>query len=770
MPWVVLGAFVSTAIGSYAIPRATNVLLVCGFIVATLLAFRCAARSHGRSRKVWWLLAYGTLGSLIGFVIDLVGFVLNANVEAQRVSDPFFAITVPLGATALWLLVRAFDPRGARDELLDGAAVAIGSALIIWQFVVVNTVHASATPGEIIAASFPMLNVVYIVPVMALLFIPRRPNMAVTFVITAFIFAIVSSLTYWIADARGANGDESAGPWFILAGGLLATAALHRGGPLVAISTDTGDERRKRAIHVGRLIAFGTMLAIPPVLAAYTDAIGERLDWWAYVGVAIFVSVIVVFRFGQLLTRALADRQLAEEAEDRLAHQASHDVLTTLPNRALLIDRLEQTLARMHRHPSTLAILFCDLDRFKGVNDSLGHSAGDELLRQVATRFRQVVRTGDTVARLGGDEFVILCEEIEDELVALDVAERMLEVLKPPFVLEDRESFVTASIGVTISSDANAIPDQLLQDADIALYQAKEAGRNRIERFDSQMRRWASQRHDLENALRHAVDRNELHVVYQPQIELVNETVVGFEALMRWERPTGGIVSPEVFIEVAEATGVIVQIGEWVLREACSQLASWNREYAFDVLPLRMAVNISARQLAHHNLVEMVSTALELSGIDPSWLELELTETFLVKDPDLGVRRMEALRALGVRLAIDDFGTGYSSFTYLRRLPVDSIKLDMSFVSEIGMYRKESSVVAAIIAMAHSLGHRVTAEGVETELQARALRALGCDAAQGYYFSRPLGLAEAERMLRAQSHDKVLREGHWVPNEVSSGS
>jgi diguanylate cyclase (GGDEF)-like protein/PAS domain S-box-containing protein len=422
--------------------------------------------------------------------------------------------------------------------------------------------------------------------------------------------------------------------------------------------------------------------------------------------------------------------------EHRLAHQATHDPLTGLPNRSLLIDRLEGALARARRHNRRVAVLFLDLDHFKVVNDSLGHGLGDRLLVAIAERLAVALRPGDTVARFGGDEFVVLCEDLVTQHDAIAIAERVDQAVSGPFVIDDTEVFVGVSIGIALPDDTEADPETLIRDADAAMYRAKDRGRSRWELFDNAMRASAVDRLDIENALRRALDRRELRVYYQPVVDLASGPVDGVEALLRWEHPERGLLNPGDFITVAEETGLIVPIGAWVLDQACRQVQRWHAS-AERTAPLSVAINISGRQLGHPRLVDDLASVLADTSIDPSLVELEITESVLMDDVEMSAETLGRLHALGVHLAVDDFGTGYSSLSYLRRFPVDILKVDQSFVDGLGEDSSDSAIVTAIITLAHTLGLRAVAEGVESELQLAELRRLGCDRAQGFLMARP---------------------------------
>jgi diguanylate cyclase (GGDEF)-like protein len=424
-------------------------------------------------------------------------------------------------------------------------------------------------------------------------------------------------------------------------------------------------------------------------------------------------------------------------AQARLAHQAAHDALTGLPSRLFFLDRAAHALDRTKRSRSSVAVLFCDLDRFKVINDSLGHDAGDTLLRELARRLREVVRPGDTVARFGGDEFAVLCESIADEAHAVAIAERVGRVTATPFQLGDAEVFVTMSVGIALGGGTRTRPEALIENADAAMYRAKARGGNRREVFDRGMRARAKRRLALHSALHRAVERGEFRVFYQPVVRLRDRRPVGAEALVRWQHPERGLVGPEEFIGLAEETGLIVPIGTQVLREACLQARRW-RAAGPDGSPLCIKVNLSARQFAHPGLVALVAGILAESGVDPASVYLEITESVLMEDAESMCAHLRELKALGVSLAVDDFGTGYSSLLYLRRFPVDELKVDRTFVAGLLGNPEDQAIVAAIVTLAHSLGLRAVAEGVESTGQLTRLLELGCDLGQGYHFGRPM--------------------------------
>lgn len=451
-----------------------------------------------------------------------------------------------------------------------------------------------------------------------------------------------------------------------------------------------------------------------------------------------------------------ADITEHKQTEEHVRHLAHYDALTNLPNRTLFNDRLGQALINAQRDNGKAAVMFLDLDRFKNINDTLGHGIGDLLLQEVAVRLTGCVRQGDTVSRLGGDEFVILLPELNDEKDARLVAQKLLNAAVFPMVLEGHELHISASIGISYYPMDGANAEALMKNADVAMYRAKEEGRNNFQFYHASMNARSFERLAMETSMRYALNRGEFDLYYQPRFSLPEGRIIGAEALIRWNHPDLGLVSPGQFIPLAEETGLILPIGEWVLKQVAAQGKAW-QQAGFP--PLSLAVNVSARQFRRVDFAGEVLQILRNSGFDPHHFELELTESTLMTHAEENIETLKKLNALGIRIAIDDFGTGYSSLSYLKRLPVDILKIDRSFVSEVPDNRDGVAIVEAIIAMAHSLGLHIIAEGVETVEQLEFLQMRKCNEIQGYYFSHPLPVEQFEQLiLEMQAVDGKLQE------------
>ncbi|MGH8738046.1 MAG: putative bifunctional diguanylate cyclase/phosphodiesterase [Burkholderiales bacterium] len=461
--------------------------------------------------------------------------------------------------------------------------------------------------------------------------------------------------------------------------------------------------------------------------------------------IATFFGLVFLGLIYYLVYREVAVRR---QTEEKLRIVATHDPLTALPNRTLLHERLSHALAGAQRHNRPLAVLLVDLDRFKHVNDTLGHEAGDTLLQVAARRLYDCLRETDTIARQGGDEFVVLMDELSDREPIARLSQRILDAMVEPFVIEGEEIHATASIGISVYPDDGRT---LLRNADIALYRAKEKGGNNFQWYSAQIDNYSRERLTLESELRRALERGELTLHYQPKVDLAGGHICGMEALLRWQHPRRGLLAPDRFIPIAEGSDLIRPMGAWVLKTACMQNQAWQRQ---GIQRVPVAVNVSPRQFGEESLFHDIKSALADSGLEGSDLELEITESMVMDDPEQAVNTLRRLKDLGISVAIDDFGTGYSSLAYLKRFPVDTVKLDRSFVDDIPHDVDSIAIAQAIIAMAHTLRLRVVAEGVESEAQVGFLRGEGCDEIQGHYFSAARAASEIPRIMR-----KTLRRG-----------
>lgn len=445
----------------------------------------------------------------------------------------------------------------------------------------------------------------------------------------------------------------------------------------------------------------------------------------------------------EVLEQNIVERRKSEE---QLRHNAFHDGLTNLPNRALFMDRLRWAIARTKQHKDFLfAVLFIDLDRFKVVNDSLGHTVGDQLLIAIAQRLKVCLRAEDMVARLGGDEFAILLHKINNASDAINVVKRIQEKLTLPFNLNGQEVFASTSVGIALSTDGYEQPEDLLRDADTAMYRAKALGRARYEVFDTPMHDHVVTLLQLETNLQRAIERQEFRTYYQPIVSLETGRITGFEALVRWQHPVRGLLTPAVFLSVAEETGAIVPVGYWVLRQACHQIRAWQLQ--FPEKPLAISVNLSGKQLSSPELVEQISQVLQETDLDACSLKLEITESAIMENSEAITAKLMHLRDLNVELHMDDFGTGYSSLSYLHHFPVDALKIDRSFISRLDVMGEKSEIVRTILTLARNLGIEAIAEGVETAKQMAQLKGLQCKYGQGYFFSKPVDSQTAEAMI-----------------------
>ncbi|HSZ09274.1 MAG TPA: EAL domain-containing protein [Steroidobacteraceae bacterium] len=522
--------------------------------------------------------------------------------------------------------------------------------------------------------------------------------------------------------------------------------------PPVSRSSWDGEWRWSTAREIyGFPLAILVGLAQEEQLAAVRKDAVIYLSWAAAGSVGIILLMAVLGRMSwQLAQSRLRESESKLEHARRVEYLAYHDGLTGLPNRSMFSKLLAQRISEARRYDKQLAVAFLDLDRFKQINDTLGHEAGDQLLVEVAARLQGCVRDSDTVARLGGDEFVVLLPEMEDGKQAIVVAQKILAVIGKAFTLIGHEFRVTASIGISVYPQDGQDEQTLTKNADIAMYQAKAEGKNNFQFYSEKLNANSLERLTLESSLRHALERNEFRLYYQAKRDMRSGRIAGMEALLRWEHPDLGTVAPMQFIPVAEDTGLIVPIGKWVLKTACLQSAAWQKE---GLPPLSVAVNMTARQFLDEYLLQDLAAILKDTGMNPNLLEIELSESLLIHDVETTLRILTGIKLLGVRIAVDDFGTGYSSLATLQRFPLDTVKIDRSFIGELVGPSEDAALADAVIAMGKSLSLTVIAQGVETKEQAEFLRAHACDELQGFYFNRPLPAYQFAQLMRAQTAD-----------------
>jgi len=469
--------------------------------------------------------------------------------------------------------------------------------------------------------------------------------------------------------------------------------------------------------------------------------------WMMAKGLAIRTSDGRATRFAGSQT----DVSERKSNEEQMIHDALHDTLTSIPNRTLLLDRIRQSLVRRKRYPKTsFAIIFIDLDRFRLVNESLGHIHGDELLQLISARLKETIPIGDTVARLGGDEFSILLQDINSVRDVEVIAKDIQNLFSKPFFLGDREVFASASMGIAHSDNDYKTPEEILRDAELAMYRAKREGKSQSIVFQPQFRQSSLSPIDLDTDLRRALDRDEMELHYQPIISMRDRTISGFEALLRWSHRSRGVISPNEFIPLAEETGLIYDLGQWVLGKACKQIAAWNKSKKKED-QLEISINLSSRQFSDPNLVEGIVENIEKSGFDAEFLKIEITESALMQNAQRSVSMLNQLKDLNIKVCVDDFGTGYSSLSYLHTFPIDTLKIDRSFVHDMSRNFRNMEIIRTIIMLAHNLKLDVIAEGVETGEQDAQLSALGCQFAQGFYFSRPINSSDAALLIQ-QNH------------------
>jgi diguanylate cyclase (GGDEF)-like protein len=755
--------------------------------VGGLVAVGAAAGLFGRLGPViWFVLGLATLVALIGsvwvrrpshvwpWVVIALAFALFVGAAVARAQlqdlgnlsgERFLLMDLVslLGYALLGVGLFGFaitSERGLRQSssiLLDGLIAAFSLAAVAWVFAIQPVLIQHDVPllVKLVLIAYPSMSLFLVVVTMRLAFSPGQELVpAYWFLLAGMALMFVGDALYMFADLsliETPTGllDLPYALAFLCAG----AAALH---PSMRALTEPCRLSRVTESKT-RIAVVAVALLIPAVLmlAERGTTPSDRLGLFVLL---LALGVVTVLRIIEAL-------HTAARSETRLAFQATHDSLTGLPNRRLMEQHLSKLLERDPPDETHVALLFLDLDRFKLVNDTLGHTHGDELLVQVAERLRANVKSTDMVTRIGGDEFMIVLGQVVSVSQALDLANRLRVCLREPFVMNDMDFHLSASIGLAFASgdDRRATSEALVRDADTAMYQAKDAGRDAVAVFDKSMRQRLSERVALEHDLRTAVSQGQLHVVYQPIVRLPSGRPMGMEALVRWAHPTYGVISPSKFIPLAEESGLINEIGGWVLQEAVGQLAVWHRRHP-SMRGMYVSVNVSGAQLRDDELVDRVADVLALHDLDGSKLALELTESVLMDDPEEAAATLEQLRSLGVIIAIDDFGSEYSSLAYLKRFPATMLKIDKSFVNSLSQPdSSDATLIATVVAMGRALDITTVAEGVETSMQATRLLELGCDQVQGFLYSRPV---RADRLPEVVSSLRTQRL-HVVPAAVS---
>ena len=726
----------------FSLPSAATQNVSLGLVgLSAVAAVVVGVRVHHPAHQLhWYVFALGLLLLVFGDMIwTYYENVLLIEAPFPSIADISYLAAMPCLVAGLVLMFHRRVPGYEWANLIDALILATVAGVLSWIFLISPLAQDHARPllDRLVLSAYPLGDLVLLIAVLRLLLTSEERLPAYYLLSMSLVLLLVADTAYaetLLTDSYRTGHPLDAG--WLLSYVFFGAAALHPS--MVRLSEPMPGAGTKP--EWWRLVLLtGTSLTAPLILA-YQALSDEQIDVPTIVGGSVVLFGLVAARVALMIGEN-------KRMEQQLEHQALHDPLTNLPNRRLFVARLEQALAGAHRKEGYIAILFMDLDNFKVINDSLGHETGDELLNAVAERLQSCLRSEDTLSRFGGDEFALLLEDAADGGVATDVAKRILRELRAPFVLEERELFVTASIGIVLSAPSeDRSVDELLRDADLAMFNAKNNRASKYDVFDQNLRARAFARFKTEADLRRALEQGEFTVFYQPKVSLKSGRAVAFEALVRWKHPERGLVNASEFISVAEETGLILPIGRLVLDEACRQGRVWQNRCPGSP-PLMVSVNLSARQFQHPEMASYLARLLRETGLPPDSLCLEITESVAMEDAPSAASIFEELKGLGVWLAIDDFGTGYSSLSYLKRFPVDFLKIDRSFVEGLEVESEDTIIVSGIISLAHTLGLKVIAEGVESNEQLALLRGMHCDWAQGHYFSKPLSSEAAGELL-----------------------
>jgi diguanylate cyclase len=720
------------------IPRDIVYVVVGLSCVATILA---GVQLHRPVRaRPWYLMAAGQLLWVCGDIKS--GWDSDvAHIEVfPSAADAFYLAAYPFLAAGLLVLIWGRRQRGDISGLLDSAIVTAGLGILSWVLLARPTIADSGESflAAVVAVAYPVGDIVLLAVLVRFLTTPGAWTASLWLLLTAAGLQIAADTAASALSLLTFHGTGMIDILWMASYVVWGASALHPSMYALSKPAPPQAQRFSRA----RLVALTVAVLVAPGTLAVQQLLGAPLDVWAVVIGSAVMFLLVVARMSVAINQIMAVSQQREKLQHELVHRAAHDSLTGLPNRAQSIRLIQGALSRAQRSGAVVGLLFVDLDGFKAINDSLGHAAGDQVLRTVAARMQALVRAGDVVARLGGDEFVVLLEPLDEQASAVAVADRLVAAVSRPMELAGgRTVGIGASVGVALSQDGLTDAEVLLHESDVAVYRAKSTGRGRTEVFDGDLRRELMDRAELEAGIRAAIASDQLVLHYQPIVSVRTGEVEGYEALVRWNRPGVGMVLPADFIPVAERSDLICELDAWVLQRATRQLAAWNQLQGPN--DLIMAVNVSGRHIARRRIYEDVTSALHAAGVEARQLTLEITENALLDDP-VALTNLQDLRLLGVSISIDDFGTGYNSISRLETLPVDIVKIDGRFLDPA--VPSSDKLLRLIVQAAHAFGLPVVAEGVESGEQLSVLKSLECESAQGYYLGRPAdprGLAHA---------------------------
>jgi diguanylate cyclase (GGDEF)-like protein len=738
----------------FALPNETSQDIVYSVLgSASVVCILVGIRLHRpKDRLSWYFLALaGACFTLGDDASSFYSLVLHVSVPFPSSADALYLAGYPFLFAGVLRLTRNPNRSYRRENYADAAIVSMGALAISWHFLMNSYVHdATLTSfGMLVDLAYPIMDIALLfILFRALLFGESRRTFH-KLVAAAMIVMFVGDFTYDLLVVHNSYDTGNAvDALFLIEYVLIGVAALHpsvAGGTSEAEAADVfsnhqvaSDRHRMPIVIVAGFI--------PPTILVVATFLGVSVNVLVMAGLCIAVFAVICLRMIWLIGRISRQSLELKKNDANLRYMAFHDELTGLANRGLLHDRVEQALASITRSGRPVALCLGDLDGFKTINDTLGHHVGDTVLVKVGALLESIVRPGDTVARLGGDEFAILMVDVENRTAGVEFAGRIVSALHDATEFEGNQAGISISVGVAFADSTTPV-EQLISEADAAMYEAKANGKNHVEVFESSMRARLFKRLKYTSGFRGSLGRSEFFLNFQPIFSLVDRHLRGFEALVRWQHPTIGLVAPLDFIPVAEETGFIVPLGRWILFEACEQMAAWT---ALTDEPLTVAVNVSRRQLISPLIVDDVRTALDVTGVKPQQLILEITESVLMQNPEHVISALTAFRALGVRVSVDDFGTGYSSLNHLQQFPADVLKIDKSFVDQLNVSEPGgSALVTSIIGLAHSFSLEVVAEGIEREDQFERLVELGCDYGQGYLMARPLDREKSEALVES---------------------